>query len=494
MTADSSILDRPVRVRFAPSPTGQPHVGAMRTALFDWLLARRTGGAFIVRIEDTDQARFEQGSLEGILDGLRWLGLDWDEGPEVGGPHEPYVQSQRRDLYQQAARRLVESGAGYECDCTPERLERVRERQRAEGKPPGYDGHCRNRSPDERAKARAAGSPIVVRMRVPDQGEVTVHDYIRGDISFEWSRLSDFVILKSDGLPTYHLAHLVDDHEMNITHVLRGEEWIASTPRHKLIYDALGWTPPVFVHLPLLLGKDRSKLSKRHGAASVLEYRDRGYLPEAVVNFLSLLGWSPRDDTEVMSRDEIVDRFSLDSVNESPAVFDPEKLQWMNGVYIRSMSGDDLARRLLPVLERGLPVPAKRPLDPNYVRRLTPLIHERLKLLSEAPDLLEFFYVEPPTPDRDALVQKGMDAPSAAAALRAALEVIESFEPFEPEPLEAGFRALAEKLSLKPGQLFGSIRVALTGRRVAPPLFDTMAALGKPRCVERITSAIAALD
>jgi len=493
MTTDSNAPDAPVRVRFAPSPTGQPHVGAMRTALFDWLLARRTGGKFILRIEDTDQSRLEEGSLQGILDGLRWLGLDWDEGPEVGGPYEPYIQSQRRDLYQQVAGRLVESGAAYECDCTPERLERVRERQRAESRAPGYDGHCRDKSSDERAEARAAGRPIVVRMRVPDHGEVTVHDHIRGDIRFEWSRLSDFVVLKSDGLPTYHLAHLVDDHEMGITHVLRGEEWIASAPRHKLIYDALGWAPPVFVHLPLLLGKDRSKLSKRHGAASVLEYRDSGYLPEAVLNFLSLLGWSPRDDTEVMSRDEIVRRFSLDGVNESPAVFDAEKLQWMNGVYIRNMPAGELAERLLPVLESELPATVKRPLDPDYVRRLTPLIHERLKLLSEAPDLLEFFYTEPPAPEPEQLVQKGLDAASTAAALRAALEVIESFEPFEPEALETEFRALAKRLSLKPGQLFGSLRVALTSRRVAPPLFDTMSALGRPRCTARVTRAIAAL-
>jgi len=494
MTTRPGAPDGPVRVRFAPSPTGQPHVGAMRTALFDWLLARRTGGKFIVRIEDTDQARFEEGSLQGILDGLRWLGLDWDEGPEVGGPHAPYIQSQRRDLYQQAARRLVESGAAYECNCTPERLESMRERQRAERKAPGYDGHCRDKSPEQRAEARAAGRPIVVRMRVPGHGEVTVHDYIRGPITFEWSRLSDFVILKSDGLPTYHLAHLVDDHEMGITHVLRGEEWIASSPRHTLIYDALGWTPPVFVHLPLLLGKDRSKLSKRHGAASILEYRDAGYLPEAVINFLSLLGWSPGDDTEMMSADEIISRFSLDGVNESPAVFDPEKLQWMNGVYIRQMPAGDLAERLLPVLERELPASVQRPLDPDYVRSLTPLIHERLKLLSEAPDLLEFFYVDPPAPAPEDMVQKRMDRASTADALAAALEVVESFKSFEPEPLEAEFRTLAEKLSLKPGQLFGSIRVAITGRRVAPPLFDTMAALGRPRCAGRIRNAIPALS
>ena len=494
MTTRSNAPDGPVTVRFAPSPTGQPHVGAMRTALFDWLLARRTGGTFIVRIEDTDQTRLEEGSIEAILDGLRWLGLHWDEGPEVGGPHEPYVQSQRRDLYQRAAQSLVESGAAYECDCSPERLEQVRERQRAKSEPPGYDGHCRDKSPGQRAEARAAGRPVVVRMRVPDSGEVSVHDYIRGDISFEWSRLSDFVILKSDGLPTYHLAHLVDDHKMGITHVLRGEEWIASAPRHKLIYDALGWEPPVFVHLPLLLGRDRSKLSKRHGAASILEYRDAGYLPEAVLNFLSLLGWSPRDDTEVMPRDEIVSRFSLDSLNESPAVFDPEKLQWMNGVYIRNMPADDLAERLLPVLDRDLPASVERPLDPDYVHRLTPLIHERLKLLTEAPDLLEFFYVEPPTPTSEDLIQRRMDSSSTASALRAALEVIESFEPFEPDPLEAEFRALAERLSLKPGQLFGSLRAALTGRRVAPPLFDTMSALGRPRSTTRVTNAIAALE
>lgn len=493
MVTDSTGTENAVRVRFAPSPTGEPHVGAMRTALFDWLLARRTGGAFILRIEDTDQSRVQEGSLEAILDGLRWLNLHWDEGPGAGGPYEPYIQSQRAHLYRAVADRLIECGAAYECDCSPERLEEVRQRQRERSEAPGYDGHCRSRSPEERAEARASGRPIVVRMRVPDEGSVTFRDRIRGDITFEWSRLSDFVILKSDGLPTYHLAHVVDDHEMAITHVLRGEEWIASTPRHLLIYDALGWDRPELVHLPLLLGKDKSKLSKRHGAASVLEYRDEGYLPEALLNFLSLLGWSARDDTELMSVADLVDRFTLDAVNESPAVFDPEKLQWMNGVYIRSMPADDLAARLLPVLEAGLPESVERPLDPAYVRRLTPLIQERLKLLTEAPDLLEFFYVEPAVPGPDELIQKRMDADSTAAALGAALDRVETFEPFEPEPLETEFRALAERLSLKPGQLFGTLRVALTNRRVAPPLFDTMAALGRDRCVQRIRNALTAL-
>lgn len=443
-----------------------------------------------MRIEDTDQTRLQEGSMEEILEGLRWLGLEWDEGPETGGPYGPYIQSERRELYQAIAGELVESGAAYECDCTPERLEYVRERQRALGQAPGYDGHCRNKTPEQRAEARADGRPIVVRMRVPDRGEVTIRDYIRGPIRFEWSRLSDFVVLKSDGLPTYHLAHLVDDHEMHITHVLRGEEWIASAPRHQLIYDALGWDPPVFVHLPLLLGKDRSKLSKRHGAASALEYRDQGYLPEAVFNFLCLLGWSARDDTEIMSREEIIERFSLEAVNESSAIFDPEKLLWMNGVYIRSMSVEDLADRILPILDRELPRSVERPLGTDYVRRLTPLIQERLKLLSEAPELLDFFFAEPPPPESEELVQKGMDTQSTASALSEALGVLRSFQPFEAEPLEEKFRELAKELGLKAGQLFGSLRVAVTGKRVAPPLFDTMEAVGRPRVISRIEAAI----
>ncbi len=486
-----------MRVRFAPSPTGMLHIGGVRTALFDWLLARQTGGQFILRIEDTDRARYTEGAVEDIKESLRWYGLDWDEGPDVGGPAESYFQSQRGSYYSSAAERLIGSGAAYECDCTPQRLARLRAAQQSAGHPPGYDGRCRNRPREEIDHSRRQGLPVVVRMRTPDRGRVSFHDVVRGEVGFDLARLTDFVIMKSDGMPTYHLAHVVDDHEMRITHVLRGEEWISSTPRHILIQRGLGIEAPVYVHLPLILGKDRSKLSKRHGADQALAYRDQGFLPEALFNFLALLGWSPGDDTEVMGRDEIVGRFSLDRVSDSPAIFDPDKLSWMNGVYIRSMGNDELADALLPVLSDprgGLPESVPRPIDRERVRELTPLIHERLKRLDEAPELLEFFFVDEVSPNPAEIVQRKMDRASTVAALREALDRCRGVDPFEAEVLESVYRALASELGLRAGQLFGSMRVAVTGRRVAPPLFDTMAAVGRGGCAARMERAIEVLE
>ncbi|MEE8362690.1 MAG: glutamate--tRNA ligase [Dehalococcoidia bacterium] len=487
---------RPVRVRYAPSPTGDPHVGNLRTALLNWVFARSAGGQFIVRIEDTDRERRVEGTLERILEALEWLGLDWDEGPRVGGPHAPYVQSERAGLYRDAAQRLIESGHAYDCYCTPERLEAVRQRQRAERRSTGYDGYCRNKSDEEHAADRASGVPPVVRFKVPLEGEVTFSDLLRGPVTFDPSLLADFVILKSDGLPTYHLAHLVDDHEMEVSHVLRSEEWISSTPRHVMMYDALGWEPPVFVHLSMLLGPDRSKLAKRHGATALLEYRDQGYMPEALFNFLALLGWSPGDDSEVLSREEIVQKFTLQGLNAAPSIFDITKLEWMNGVYIRAMEPSKLAAALAPVLEdpkHGLPPSVPRPLDRGYVATLATLIQERLKVITEAPEMTRFFFEDEVALDASQVPQRGMDAAGAVAALQASLEPLASTEPFEPEPLEARFRALADELGLKAGQLFGALRVSLTGRRVAPPLFDTMAAIGRDRCLARVNRAIEAV-
>ena len=491
-TSPYGATQTPARVRFAPSPTGMLHIGGVRTAIFDWLLARQTCGQFILRIEDTDQRRFVEGAAEDIMESLRWYGLDWDEGPGVGGPDEPYFQSERRCYYSTAVEKLISAGAAYVCDCPPERLAEVRKQQQAAGQPPGYDGRCRNRQLEYIADPDGQGTDTVVRMLVPDQGELTFHDVVRQEVTFDLANLTDFVIMKSDGMPTYHLAHVVDDHEMKISHVLRGEEWISSTPRHMLIHQGLGITPPVYVHLPLLLGKDRSKLSKRHGADRALAYREQGFLPDAMFNFLALLGWSPGDDTEVMARDEIVQRFSLDQVSESPAVFDVEKMTWMNGVYIRNTDGGELASMLTPVLSDpadGLPESVPRPLEQGRVAALTPLIHERLKRLDEAPGLLDFFFMDDVSPDPDELIQRRMDRDSTIAALDAALDLCRAVESFEPEPLESAYRALTKEIGLKAGQLFGTIRVAVTGRRVAPPLFDTMAAIGREKCASRIENA-----
>ncbi len=351
-----------VRVRYAPSPTGAPHIGNIRTALHDWLFARHTGGTFILRIEDTDQSRAIPGAVESQIEALKWLGLDWDEGIDVGGPYAPYVQSQRLPLYQDAARRLIAGGHAYQCYCSPERLDRVRNQMREQKKPPKYDGRCRTDTGRAEARAEADGAPPVVRFKTPTTGETTIQDYLRGEVSFRNDLLDDFVLLKSDGFPVYALAEAVDDHEMRISHVIRGEEWISSAPRHRLLFEALGYDLPVFVHTPVILGPDRSKLSKRHGAQSVLEYRAMGYLPDAVFNFLGLLGWSLDDHTEIISREQFVEHFSLDRLIKSAAVFNIEKLDWMNGVYLRSMPERDLARLLQgpPRVARRRGRPARR--------------------------------------------------------------------------------------------------------------------------------------
>jgi len=490
-----------VRVRFAPSPTGALHVGNVRTALYDWVFARKMGGQFVLRIEDTDQARFVAEARDYIAHGLRWLGLDWDEGPDVGGPHAPYVQSERRELYQAATDRLIEAGAAYLCDCSPERLEEVRKKQEAMKLAPGYDGRCRRRDHGELLKAKQAGADVVTRMKVPPVGEVSFTDVVRGEVTFSWSTISDFVIMKSDGLPTYHLAVVVDDHEMKISHVLRGEEWIASTPRHILIHEKLGYQMPSMVHLPLLLAPDRSKLSKRHGATTVQEFEESGVLSEALFNFLALMGWSPGDDRELMARAEVVQAFSLERIQKSPAIFDKQKLEWMNGVYMRQLNPADLATRVAPFLEAedsGLPASATRPLDLARLARVVPLVQDRLKTLRGADqvrigEMIDFLYVDRVDPAPAEIVQKGMTVESTAAAFERSISLLKAADPFEHASLDAQFRALTEELGIKTGQLFGSLRVALTAKKVAPPLFETMEVLGRDACLRRLQFALAVL-
>ncbi len=331
-----------VRVRFAPSPTGIPHVGNIRTALFNWLFARHEGGKFVLRIEDTDQTRLDPHALEAILESLRWLGLDWDEGPEIGGPYGPYFQSERLEHYRLAAEELIAKDSAYRCYCSPERLEQVRAEQMRRKEPPRYDRRCRNLSEAECKEEESKGIVPVVRFKTPLSGKTGFDDIVRGHVAFENETLDDFVLLKSDGYPTYHLANVVDDHLMEISHVLRAEEWLPSTPRHLLLYSALGYAPPLFAHLPMILGRDRAKLSKRHGAVSLLEYKRQGYLPEAMFNFLGLLGWSLDDHTEIISREEFVRNFSLERIVKNPAIFDVQKLEWMNGVYMRKKPEEDL--------------------------------------------------------------------------------------------------------------------------------------------------------
>ncbi len=479
-----------IRTRFAPSPTGYPHVGNIRTALFAWLFARHNGGSFIVRIEDTDVARKVKGAVEAILNSLRWLGLDWDEGPEVGGKYGPYFQSQRLDRYRESAERLVLQGDAYYCYCSPQRLEEMRKEQVRRKQPPGYDRHCRNLSQEERSRKEAEGITPVVRFKTPLEGQTKFSDVIWGEVVFENSTLDDLVLLKSDGYPTYHLANVVDDHLMEISHVIRAEEWLSSTPRHVLLYRALGFEAPQFAHMPMLLGTDRSKLSKRHGAVSITEYQEQGYLPEAMVNFLALLGWSLDDKTEIMSRQELIDNFSLERVSRTAAIFNREKLDWMNGIYIRSLSLEDFTQRALPFLERDLPPEVKRPLSIDYVRQIMPLIQERARNLAEVADLTEFFFIGELDYDTNLLIGKGMTGESTTEALEVSRQRLEQLKSFDTESLEALLRPLAVELELKTGQLFGALRVATTGRTAAPPLFQTMAVLGKELSLRRVEAAL----
>jgi len=486
-------MAKTVRTRFAPSPTGHPHVGNMRTALFAWLFARHHGGSFIVRIEDTDVARRVEGAVEAILNGLRWLDLDWDEGPEVGGDYGPYFQSQRLELYHEAARRLVSDGYAYHCYCSPERLEEMRAEQVRLKQPPGYDRQCRDLSQEERNKKEKEGITPVVRFKAPLQGQTGFHDIIWGDVVFENSTLDDLVLLKSDGYPTYNFANVVDDHAMEITHVLRAEEFLSSTPRHVLLYEALGFEPPAFAHLPMLLGTDRSKLSKRHGAVSINEFYELGYLPEAMVNFLALLGWSLDDRTDIMSRQQLIENFSVERVSKTAAVFNREKLDWMNGVYIRSLTADRFFEAVQPYLMADTLAGEALISNEQYVIDILPLVQERARTLVEVVELTNFFFVDELDYDTDLLIGKDMTLQSTTKALEITRQRLEQLQSFDTESLEAMLRPLAVELGLKTGQLFGALRTATTGRTAAPPLFQTMAVLGKERSLKRVDAALARL-
>ena len=464
-------------------------MGNIRTAIFNWLFARSNGGSFIVRVEDTDQSRKVEGAIEKLLESLRWLGVDWDEGPDVGGDYGPYYQSQRLDRYHRAAEKMLQAGAAYRCYCSTERLATLRDGQRRRGESIGYDRLCRHLTADGRQAREGSGAASVVRFAMPADGVTEVTDVVRGEVAFKNELVDDFVILKGDRFPTYHLASVVDDHDMEISHVLRAEEWLPSSPRHVLIYRALGLEPPQFAHLPIILAPDRSKLSKRHGATSVLEYRRMGYLPQAMVNFLALLGWSLDDKTEILSLSDLTKGFSLDRISKAGAVFDSDKVSWMNGHYIRQLTSDDLAEALLDYWRQYPPEGIPEPPDKAYLLEIVPLIQERLKLLQDAAPLIAFFFkprVEYKTRD---LVQKKMDADGARNALERTLTATEGLPTFDSQSLENALRPLAQDLGIKVGQLLGTLRVATTGLQVSPPLFETMAVLGRERSLAAIREA-----
>ena len=491
---------RPVRVRFAPSPSGDLHVGNIRTALYDWAFARHTGGTFVFRIEDTDRARVTDEYIAAAVETMRWLGLGWDEGPEVGGPHGPYLQSQRMHLYAEWAQRFLDSGDAYPCYCSPEELEERREAQRARGVTPGYDGHCRDLSAEQVRAYEAEGRRPVLRFRMPP-GATTFSDLIRGEVNFEHEFVPDFVLARADGTPLYTLAVAVDDVLMEITHIVRGEDLLSSTPRQLAVYRAMGVKEedfPVFAHLPFVMGQDNYKLSKRNGEVSVAWYRREGFLPEAICNYLALLGWSPGGDRELFTLEDMAREFTLERVNKNPARFDLKKLEAINGDKIRALAPGDFVERIVPFLQQaGLVAHSPSDEELHLVRRAAPLVQERIVRLPETVAMLSFllvdeahFTVEPEAASR---LLTAESRPVLLAALPA-LEQLRDEGTWAAAAIEASLRAaIVEGLGVKPKLAFGPVRVAVTGRRVSPPLFESLELLGPERTLRRLTAALDAV-
>ena len=481
----------PPRVRFAPSPTGYLHVGGARTALFNWLYARRHGGTFVLRIEDTDVQRSSTDMVAGILEGLRWLGLGWDEGPEAGGPYGPYFQSERLDRYRSAAARLLAGGHAYYCYCTPERLSAERGKAEARGEAWQYDRACLALAPDRVAALEAAGAPRAVRFRVPES-TAAFADAVHGRIEFDTRTIEDFVVLRSDQYPTYHLSVVVDDVDMAITHVIRGDDHISNTPKHLLLFEALGAPVPTFAHVPLILGEDKKRLSKRHGATSVTEYRRLGYVPEAMVNFLALLGWSPGGDRELMSVVELVESFSLEGISGGNAVFNTGKLDWMNGQYIARLPADRLAGAVRPLLAAaGVMLPDGT--DEVWLRRLLELLRPRAKRLADFVDLARPLVSDAVEYEPEA-VEKHLGAPDLAPHVAALAVALRATDPFDESHVEAAVRGTATGRGIKAGALIHATRVAVTGRTTSPGLFDVLALLGRERTVGRLERLVRFLE
>ncbi len=479
-----------VRTRFAPSPTGFLHIGGARTTLYSWLFARRHGGDFILRIEDTDEVRSTDDSVTAILDSITWLGLNWDEGPIDGksdkGPHSPYFQMKRVDVYRKYLNQLIAEGKAYRCYCTKEELDEMRRIATLEKRPPRYDGRCRALGEGQRRDLEAQGKKFSIRFKMPVEGATIVDDKIRGRVSFENKLLQDLVIWKTTDGPTYNFCCVIDDHLMEMSHVIRGDEHLSNTPSQVQIYYALGWTPPVFAHLSMILGPDGSKLSKRHGATSVLEYRDQGYLPHTMRNYLALLGWSNSESQQLFTDEDLIAKFDLEGCQKSPATFDTVKLQWMNGEYIRQTPIDRLVELAKPFLEKaglvGLPGPD--------LKRTIALEQEKFKLLSEIPTLIEFFYKPVEfTPKADKVLQ----TPGAKEVLLGLVEALKDFAPFEDMALEVRIRRFVEEKALKAGQVFHPLRAAVSGRTEGPTLFLMLEIMGREQVAARLKAAAAKL-
>jgi len=472
-----------IRTRIAPAPTGPCHVGIARTALFNYLFTRKQGGTFVMRLEDTDVTRSRKEYEQDVYDSLRWLGLNWDEGPEMGGDYGPYWQSERKEIYQAHLEKLIEANCVYPCFCTPGALQEERERRQKQKLPPRYSGKCSRLSKEEQEAAKGEGRSFCMRFRMPAK-KIVFEDMVRGRVEFDGADIGDFVVVKPNGDFIFHLSNVVDDIEMTITHVIRGEDHVSNTPRHIALAEALGASPPIYAHIPLILNPDRSKMSKRKNPTSVSDYRRRGYLPEAMVNFLALIGWSSGTEQEVFSLDELVETFSMEAVNRAGAIFDIEKLNWLNGCYIRELPPEALQEKLSPYLSG---------VDADYLRQIVPLIQERLKRLDEVTSLTDFFFREEVEYDSALLVAKKHSAEESKAALEKVLTRISRLEEFSVEALEKALRSLVDELGWKTGHLFMIVRVAVTGSTATPPLFQTMCVLGKEKCVARMRRAIGRL-
>jgi len=483
-------MDATMRTRFAPAPSGDLHVGNVRTALYSWALARRHGGTFLLRVEDTDRSRVSDASFAAALEVLHWLGLDWDEGPEVGGPHAPYRQSERLEVYREAADRLLADRAAYRCYCTPAELAERREADRAAGRPPGYDGRCRSLTDEQRAAFEAEARTSVVRFRMPE-GSTTWADLVRGEITIEHAQIPDFALTRSDGHPLYLLAAATDDVAMGLTHILRGEDLVAATPRQLALYAALGcpqerW--PAFGHLPLIVGADHAPLSKRHGEVSVASYRRNGFLPEALVNYLSLLGWSPGGDRELFGTDVLTSEFDVTRVSRNPARFDVDKLRALNGDWIRSLSPDEFAARVRPFLgDTELDDTATA--DEDVLGRALPLIHTRIAQLTEAPGLLHFLFVDEAEFAVDEAAAAKALGEGAVGILRAVIESLEPVGDWVAAELEPAVWSVGEQLGLNKRKTAAPVRVAVTGSMISPPLFESMELLGRERTLGRLRRA-----
>lgn len=485
---------KPFRVRFAPSPTGHVHLGSARTALYDYLIAKQTGGQFILRIEDTDRKRLVEGAEQELIDGMRWLGVDWDEGPEKGGPYGPYRQSERKEIYQKYAQELIDKDAAYYCFCSTERLKQVRAEKQNKKQLPHYDGLCRNLSKEEAAERVKNGEPHVIRFKSPKEGTTVVNDLLRGDISFENKNLDDFILVKSDGWALYHLAAIIDDHLMKITHVIRGSEWLPTSPLHSLIWKSFGWEEPQWVHLSVFLKPSgKGKMSKREAAQLsndgysifIKDLEDLGYLQEAVINWVALMGWSYDDHTEFFTLEDLVEKFSLEKLNPSPAAINFSKLDHFNKLHIKALSNAELGRRIKPYfIDKGFEV------DDEQLTAIAPVIKDRITTLDDSVEKCAFLFKAEITHDSASLVIKGKDAQESAQIGQGALEMLESIHNWDIKDLEEKCTSYMEKKGLTPKELFSFLREAISGQRVTPPLFESMQILGKEKSLKRIKDAL----